>query len=216
MAEAVVILEKVIPKVGPFAGAELAEWTDIEDEIFKRQYAKFIYEEVSPSVRKLLIENEELVRDLVRRVKTETKTVFRGAYARGRELVLIKVRPQTWAKTTWLVSVTAGAAWYLGTETAPRTLAEQEGEIILGWADPIDKPKINAVQLWKAGIGYYAPESIAFDLVEKYPLHSLKEPWIVQPEQSYAIRVYYFATGDDNFQPVAFYVTIAEKLAKAL
>ncbi|MEM1551566.1 MAG: hypothetical protein QXH03_02715 [Candidatus Bathyarchaeia archaeon] len=201
-----------------FAGAitDLAALSSDEVAIFRDQLQK-IMSEVNPSVAKIISANAEVLINLIRRVKTETKSSFKGATARGKELTIELCRPSWFLRngtpiTTWLYTATAGTSWFIsGAGNAPVALPEDEGFAFLAWADPIDTPKAEAIQLEKGG-DLYVPESLPWDLTKEYPVIPLKEPWVILPEDSYRIQVRYNISGDDKLQPIAFRVVKAEAI----
>jgi hypothetical protein len=201
-----------------FGGAttNLAALSAEEVTLFREQLEK-IMREVNPAVARIISANAETLINLVRRVKTETKSPFAGAAARGKELTIELCRPRWFTAagttiTTWLKTVTAGTAYLIsGTGDAAITVPEEEGFAFLAFADPIDTPKAEAVQLEKGG-DLYVPESLPWDLTEEYPVIPLKEPWLILPEDSYRINVRYNIAGSDKLQPIAFRVVKAETI----
>jgi len=206
-----------------FAGVstDLAALTKAEVEVFVRQLDRVIAEEMSPAVRRIVLVHSPMLRDLIRRVKTEVKQPFEGAYARGAKLTLIYGRPRDYTKagttmTTWLFDATAGLDWFIsGTGDAAIKIPEEEGLAFLGWCDPVDTPCVEAIQLEKGG-DLMMPQTLNFEITEKYPVHELLEPWIIQPEQSYRIQARYHRTGPDRLQPISFRIGKAETLIPTL
>jgi len=200
---------------------DLAALTKEEVEIFVRELDRMIAEEMSPAVRRIVLVHSPMLRDLVRRVKTEVKQPFRGAYARGSQLTMIYGRPRDFTKAgvtmgTWLFDATAGLDWFIsGSGDAAIKIPEEEGLAFLGWCDPVDTPCVEAIQLEKGG-DLMMLQTLNFEVTEKYPVHELLEPWVIQPEQSYRIQVRYFRAGPDRLQPISFRVAKAETLITAL
>jgi hypothetical protein len=160
------------------------------------------------------------IRDMVRAVKARVGTSYGGSLGRGKELVALFCKPNMFTKngatlTTWLFTATAGLSWFIsGSTNAPITLDEDEGLVFLGWADPIDTPKADAVQLEKGGdlqIGEVLPFMANMDASGNSIIIN-KRPWYVYPKERYRVQVRYFADGDDRLQPIAFKISAAEKL----
>ena len=158
---------------------------------------------------------------LVRAVKAKVKRPFRGPIARGEQLTLIYQTPDLdvfkvagSTRTTWLADVTAGVDWLIsGSGDAAIELDEDEGLVILGWADPIDSPKSYLIQLYKAG-DFYIRQPLNWEVCKDFPAIPVKHPriWMVLPKESYRIKIKYHSSGKDWTQPIAFYVTKAKNL----
>lgn len=157
--------------------------------------------------------------NLVRRVKSKTGTSYAGSRATGTELCALALRPNFFTKngvtmTTWLFTATAGNDWFIsGAGDAAITLSDRQGLIFLGFADPIDTPKVEAVQLEKGGIPYTRPITLDFAVLEDSPVISLPSAWVIGPEEKYRIAVRYYASGDDNLRPIGFLITTADEIA---
>jgi len=174
-----------------------------------------------------IAENEEVfavlwnaredIYDIVRAVKKKNPgSEFKGMDAEGDDLDLILVRPQDIKKTgtaltSWIFSATAGTDYFESdTNDANLQLAEDEGRVYCGWADPIDSPKAVGVQFNLPGISKIVP--LNFDLSKDYPIIQHK-PVKILPKVSYSIQVRYKATGTDALRPIAVYATKAANLS---
>ena len=203
-----------------FAGVktDLAGLSDKEARAIVQQVLNEVPDNASPAVYALIKKHIPVLIGLVRRVKVETKSEFVGAGAQGKQLTIQICRPRFFEKagttmTTWLFTATAGADWFIsGSGDAAIACPEEEGFVFLGWADPIDSPKVEAVQLEKGGTPVGPPQTLNFDFTEKYPVHGLKLAWVIQPQDSYRVQVRYFVAGDDKFMPIAFRVVKAETI----
>jgi hypothetical protein len=156
----------------------------------------------------------------VRVVKEKVGSSYGGTLGRGKELAAMFCKPSMFTKngaalTTWLFTATAGLDWFIsGSTDAPIELGEDEGLIFLGWADPIETPKADSVQLEKGGDLQLA-EVLPFMANMDASGNSIiinKTPWYIYPKEKYRVQVRYFADGDDRLQPIGFKITTAEKL----
>jgi len=194
------------------AGKEekLGELKAEDVEIFVRELDLFIQSEMHPVLRRVIIDHANDILDIIRTVQYESKAGFKGAYARGNELTLLHLYPTLvgWSANSWLKSYTStGATDWIGSESSPISVGERAGHIYLALYDPIDVPKVGAIQFAKDGdkfvietLNWYR---IRTDLV---PTYVLREPWLIAPRHTYYVRVRVDITGDDKLQPLAFAV----------
>jgi len=179
-------------------------------------------EHVAPYIREYIDWAFPALIHCLRKVKKEVKEEFKGSEARGSELTIQLGIPRFFTKagttmTDWLFTIAAvGEDWFIsGSADAAIEVPETEGFVFAAWADPIDSPKVDSVQLEKGG-DLIIPERLNFELCEKYPIIRLKKPWVIEPKDKYRIKVYYFATGDDKLQPLAFRICKAEDVLPSL
>lgn len=152
---------------------------------------------------------------------------FKGAGARGDQLLINPLRVGDVSRTTWLVTITAaGAATWIGASGAANDIdmlvssLPVLSHVYIGFTDPIASPKIDTVQFVKDSDAY-VEEVLQFGWRESFnenenPFHELRTPWVAPPQSSYYIPVRYFITGEDLFQPVAFAVKRARDVIAAL
>ena len=191
---------------------EVSAMSEDEVEIFVREMDALIHGIEHETIKAIVLSNVDLIFDVVRYVNANTKQGFKGAYARGQALTILWIQPSDFNKTTWLktYSSTGWTDWAFS-ESSPDTVAEEEAFIILGWYNPIDVPKVSQVQLIKNG-DKYVPETLSLTFRTKsdaYGAHQNREPWVLGPESTYAIRSYATATGDDKLTPIGFKIARA-------
>jgi hypothetical protein len=198
-------------EVAEVAGVEmkLASVTSREVEEIAKMLDKMLYREATPAIRELFTENFDLVIDLIRAVKTETKQEFAGVRARGNQLTLVDLTADqftnVWGATgkvdfTYTATAT-GAVDYLGTEAAPETVAEEEGYLILGFVELSTSPKINKTQLTKNG-DKYVWNNVKFEVDENFYVASLTEPWFFPPESNFYVQMNFYKTGKVETIPI--------------
>jgi len=197
----------------PIAGKEekLGELSSEDVEIFVRELDALVQEEQHPIIRRIIAVNGPNILDIIRTVQYETKAGFKGAYARGNELTLLLAYPSVfgWSSNSWLKNYTStGATDWIGSSSSTIDTGERGGHIWLALFDPIDVPKIGAVQLNKDGDNFVI-ETLGLNYKIKtdiLPVHILREPWLFPPRHTYYVRVRVDITGDDKLQPIAFIV----------
>jgi len=198
-------------EVAEVAGVEmkLASMKSDEVETLARMLDKILYINANEGVRQLFIENFDLVIDLVRAVKTETKQEFAGVRARGNQLTIVDLTADqftyVWGATgatdfTYTATAT-GAVDYLGTSANPETVAEETGYLILGFIELAPSPKINKTQLTKNG-DKYIWNNIEFEADEEFYVAALPEPWFFPPESNFYVQMNFFKTGKVELKPI--------------
>ena len=198
---------------------KLAALSEAECESILSLMDRLYYENANKATRALVAENAELVIDLVRAVKTETKQEFAGPVARGNQLTLVDmtadVFTRVWGGTSPIEFVNTisatGSTDYIGTSSNPESVAEEEGYVFLGLTELAASPKINKVLLTKNGDAYpYG--NLNWDVDEDYYLAALPEPYFLPPETSYYITVYANKTGTTELKPIGFKVLQAKNV----
>lgn len=198
--------------------------------------------ERNPVVAAIIARGAPRILDAVRMVNYETKNGYKGAGARGHELVvnpigvndLLEANPATAglaadskgaAAENWLITVTsAAAACYSGDATYNNQMLVSSlpvlSHVFLGWVNPIEVPKAEMIQLIKDG-DPWTPENFTWQWRDTFgdnrvPTYEQKQPWVIPPGRSYYIAVDYYITGDDKLQPIGFTVKRATDIITAL
>jgi len=211
----------------------LRDFAQESSEKFKVTLSKFSREEVdaltemveadvfgSPEpIRKLVSIGMLAIVNCARGVKTAAnEQMFLGVEAAGNQLLIEPIDAgmftNVWGATgatDFKTTLTAtGAKDYIGTSTSQETTTEEEGYVILGFAELSPVAKVNKALLNKNSkpLPYVG---LNFDKCGGYQLAALPEPWIIFPEQSFYIQVNVFRTGACNLQPVGYKVLQAKK-----
>ena len=182
----------------------------------------------NPLVANMIARNSPRILDLVRVVNAQSgcQQGYGGAGARGNALVVNPLRQGDVTITHgWQVAITAiGATTWIGSSTSTIAMTVSSlpvlGHIYLGFVDPIEVPKVDAVQLVKNG-DPWPEEVLVFNWRHGFgshstPVHELKQPWIVPPGENYYIPLRYNRVGDDRLEPIAFTVKRASDILTAL
>lgn len=168
-------------------------------------------------IRKTVAEGFDLLKDVVRCVKSYNKQGFGGIRAKERELTMLSLTPDifdsVWGSTdvtSWDKDISgAGVYDFVGSPDNPETTAEEEAIVIFGFADPIlikeypnSQPEspIKRVELGR-DIRQRFYLDTTFEYCENYPFVALPEPFIVLPESEFWIKVQ-CSTGSTKFRPV--------------
>jgi len=197
-------------------------------ELLVRKADTLAMSKLNPLVAEIVAAVMPDVVNLVRMVNVNTKQGFAGMLATSRQLDLTWPRakdfdPYAIGGTTWLVADTdipagsGGSGTGVKTYKTETTLTENEGVIILGFLDAIDNPKVDAVKFYKYGKEVGVPQNLNWDVrpgfgTENLPVAKLAVPVIVEPEASYKIENYWFATGNNRLEPIAFHVKQAQAI----
>jgi len=198
-------------EVAEVAGVEmkLASMRSEEVNELAKMIDKLLYIEANESIRQLYVENFDLVIDLIRAVKTETKQDFAGIRARGNQLTIVALTADQFARvwgTTGKLDFTytataTGPTDYLGTSANPEIVPEESGCLILGYQELSVSPKINKCQLIKNG-DKYIWNNIDFEADENFYVAALAEPWVFPPESSFHVKMNFYKTGKTELKPI--------------
>ena len=196
---------------------KLSSLSELDSALFAKTLDYIVSQISSPLTYDIIVRRASLTLDLVRMVNTETKQGFKGTWARGKQLTLKFISPDEMfgSGTTWLKTYTStGWTDWAYSSSSPKDVGEEEGYIILGFANLVEDPKTDMVKLYKDGDNY-VPTDLSWDFHEdtrRIYVQELPESWLFPPESSFAIRVHVRATGDDKLVPIGFRVLQAENL----
>jgi len=168
-------------------------------------------------------DNFDLVVDLVRAVKSFSRSPYQGIRSKEKGLQIIRLTPDVFTyiwgatgATNWTYEVTiAGVYDYVGTPDSPETTAEEEGLIIFGFLDTSTTKPVKRVQIVKDGRSKFY-QDLSFEYLCAYdsvPYIPLEEPILILPESSFYIKVQTSA-GTTKLEPVGFKVLMRTEIAK--
>lgn len=157
--------------------------------------------------------------DVVRMVNVNTSQGFRGSRASGNELNHIRMHARQFfdpdnsgtARVSWnrTISTTGSKPFFEGATTnLEYTLGENEGLIFLGWYNPSLTPLADAYQI-RLNTEDADVVPIDFEMFDDEggdKVMEFRQPYILAPEQSGRINVYYYRTGEDEMRPLGLYV----------
>lgn len=202
-------------------------------EILIEELDTMVDREANPVIAAIIARGAPRVLDAVRMVNSSSKAGYKGAVARGPELVanpldvddMSSAQNGATAKTTWLATITSvGGAGYAGTATYDIQMLVSSlpnlAHVILGFVDPVEVPKVSMVQLIKNSDAW-SREYVTLNWRDTFgnnatPVYELKQPWMVPPGEEYYIAANYYITGDDKLQPIGFAVKRATDILTAL
>jgi len=216
---------EIAPQVTVRAGSLKAE----DVNLLVRKLDKTAPSKLNPLVAEIVSDAIEDIILLVRLVAQAVRVGFRGMAATGRQLDINWIRAKDIVpysisgKITWLVSDTEIPSAQGGSGTGTKTykpettVGDEEGLIFMGFVDPIERPKVDAVRFSKAGVPM-VPQTLNWNIrpgfgPENLPVAALERPVYVGPKQTYKIENFWFATGDDRLEPIGFIVKRAEAFA---
>ncbi|MEM2338598.1 MAG: hypothetical protein QXW83_00175 [Nitrososphaerales archaeon] len=182
----------------------------------------------------MVAEEVDPIITLIRMVKVETKEEFTGILGSGANLDITWLRPKdvggpllnsAGASNKGLYGGANGGVYsWLHTFTAntsediipEQIMAKTAGVIHLGAIDPVEVPKVNAIQFTIAGIPSPA-QSMKFNIrssfgTESLPFVRFEKPVIVGPEKRQKITVMPNISGDSKLELLSLLVTKAEAL----
>jgi len=168
----------------------------------------------------------------VRMVKLETKQSFQGVLGAGAALDIMWLRAEQiggplldaanavattgpWQNglTNWLMPLTAGTDDYI---IDPQSMAEEAALVHLGAIDPVEVPKVEAVQFYLAAIPTPAQVTpfIVRDCLgsERLSFVRWEKPVICGPEKNHAINCAPYISGDTKMQLLSLLIGRAQDL----
>ena len=189
-----------------------------EAEILAAEMERVVTDVKSPLIAGMIAENFENILLLVESVNHETKQGYRGAGARGSQLTAQLITPSDLAKTQWDTTVVSGASDFISTFTVPRSIPEDEGEIILALMDQVNKPLIDKAQFQKDGdplvvepLAFRNRKTLAITSGQtETPVAKLRRVLIAPPESTYAMRISAVVSGADSLEPIGFRIRKAK------
>ena len=213
--------------LAPFSAREV-------ETLFQKLNMLALYRE-HPGIAAMVAEEADSILVACRKVKTETKQDFRGILGAGMNLEIGWLRAKdvggelTDQNTvagkgaygigpgggvySWLNTFTAGVSVDMFPEA---TLIQEAGIIFLGFIDPIEVPKVEAIQFTLAGMPS-PPQSLAFRVNQEFggpgslPFARLEKPVFVGPQRRFAVTVNPGISGDSKCEPLALLITAVEK-----
>ena len=213
--------------LAPFSAKEV-------ETLFQKLNMLALYRE-HPGIAAMVAEEADSILVACRKVKTETKQEFRGILGAGANLEIAWLRAKdvggrltdqhtitgkgAYGKGSgggvysWLNTFTAGTSVDMFPEA---TMIEEAGIIFLGFIDPIEVPKVEAVQFTLAGIPC-PPQSLAFRINREFggpgslPFARLEKPVFIGPERKFSVTVNPGISGNSKCEPLALLITTAEK-----
>lgn len=161
----------------------------------------------------------------LRLANKEDQQGYKGATASGNELdsLLFNARqfydPDSAGnpRSKWDRTINSVGSKYFfidSTGAAAKTLSLYESMIFLGWYNPLPDPCADAFQI-TLNTDVYDVQDLDFDKVNAdngEPIIEFKEPFIVPPNESALIQVYYYRTGTDGMRPLGLWFEEAKNL----
>jgi len=194
----------------------------------------------NPWIQALFAKNAVAIANAVRAVNVESGSGFKGAVGGGRQLDLLRFRPEqfqdpaalvaqrrlTWARA--MAAVPGVGVGYTGqlicAFDVPAPLAADnhaallmgttEAMCIFGFANPSWTPCTSAIRITYIARQYNI-QNAAFELCQvwdHFPLVELKEPLIVYPRETVLVEVEYYQNGTDEIQPVGLWIKMSQNL----
>lgn len=209
------IMDEISPQ-GFAAGSEeiagatqtLAELRQDEHEKILQLLDTYYYTNANPSVKDLVVENEDMITNLVRVVKQEVNQSFAGGLARGQALTLVDLEAEQFTNvygasaTSWENNIAGtGAFDYIGTSASAESVSEEEGYLIFGFIEKVPTPKVNKVMPQKNS-ETYPYSGLSWKSDEDVLLAPLPEPYFFPPESTFYIQGKANKTGDIELIPL--------------
>lgn len=191
----------------------------------------------NPWVQALFAKNAVAIANAIRVVQVESGSGFKGAVGGGRQLDLLRFRPEqfqdpavaaiqrrlTWARAMGLVPGTGvgytgeliSAFNALAVDTHGALLmGTTEALCLFGFANPSWVPATSAIRITYIARAFNI-QNAGFELAQvwdHYPLIELKEPCIVYPRETILVEVEYYQNATDEIQPIGLWIKMSQNL----
>ena len=215
------------------AEIDYADLVTLADEL------DIMLEQENPWIQALFAKNAVAIANAVRVVNVDSASGFKGAVGSGRQLDILRFRPEqfqdpavaavaqarlTWARAMGLVVPPVGytgeiicapavAGDVVDTHGA-LTMGTTEALLIFGFANPSWTPCTSAIQITYLARQYNI-QNAGFDLTqvwEHFPLLELKEPFILYPREDGRVQARYYQNGTDEIQPVGLWIKMSQNM----
>ena len=216
------------------AEIEYADLVTLADEL------DILIAQENPWIQALFAKNAVAIANAVRAVNMESGSGFKGAVGGGRQLDILRFRPEqfqdpsvaavaqarlTWARamalvpgvgvgyTGEIICAPAVAGDAVDTHGA-LTMGTTEALLIFGFANPSWTPATSAIQITYIARQYNI-QNADFDLAQvwdHFPLIELKEPLIVYPRETIRIEARYYQNATDEIQPVGLWIKMSQNI----
>ncbi len=194
----------------------------------------------NPWVQALFAKNAVAIANTVRVVNVESASGFKGAVGSGRQLDILRFRPEqfqdpavaavaqtrlSWVRNMALVAPPVGytgeiicapavAGDAIDTHGA-LTMGTTEAIMIFGFADPAWWGTcVSAIQITYLARAYNI-QNADFELsqiFQQFPLIELKEPFVLYPREDGRVTAWYYQNGWDMLQPIGLWIKMSQNL----
>lgn len=195
---------------------QVVDLTSDEDTIFENEWDKFFTKHFrAREVIDLYQDNKENIKEAARVAKYQLEASFGGQNAKTNEFGWTWIQPNhllataapTYATATWnryITTANVTTRWidWIGSAATNLKLTKYGTLIIIGFADPVDEPKIDAVLAKVKGteypIWYFGDAMMDTD----WRVVELTAPIILEKEQEMYLQTLAGRAGLDKLQPL--------------
>jgi len=199
------------------AGYQKVDLTTEEDDLFESEWDKIVTRHfVVREASDIFADHKEAIKEACRIAKYQLEQPFGGANARTNEFGWQPIMPNfiltanaapTYATRTWnqwltTSDVTTGWKDWIASSASKFKLSKYSTLIIIGFADPVEVPKIDALRATIKSIDYpiwYFGDQMA---EQDYPVVELTAPIILEKEQEMNIRELVGRAGLSKIRPL--------------
>ena len=207
-------------------GKPLRAVTVDELDLFNKDLTSIAAQYASEPIRAALAKNQREALVLARAVMYAASQPYKGAYAVGDEICMRLICPVDMAYTIeeiWdlnLSAETVGDIWGTqtgGTTPADDTMGEEEGNIIVGFTNPVPLPGLAKYQFIKGGKTFpYFPLQYNIARADSLPFVEVLAPLLEFPEETVRIQCDVGrAIAVDRTQPVGLHFCRASAIRAA-
>jgi hypothetical protein len=198
------------------AAYQKVDLTTDEDNLFEAEWDKFVTRHfVVREASDIFADYKEEIKEAARIAKYQLEQPFGGVNARTNEFGWQPIMPNhllatttpTYATATWnqwLATSDVTTRWkdWIGSNSSHFKLSKYSTMIIVGFLDPVDVPKIDALRAWVKSIDYpiwYFADQMA---EQDDKIIELAAPIILEKEQEMYIRQLVGRAGLSKLRPI--------------
>lgn len=193
--------------------------TDAETAIFNDEWDKLWTKHFrAREVIDVYQDHKDAIKLACEIAKYQLESPFGGQLAKTNEFGWMPIMPNhllataacTYATATWvqnLVTSDVTTRWkdWIGTSTTALTLSKYATMIIIGFADPMNDPKVDAILPKIKGIEYPVIPIYEQMFETDYHIYELPTPWIVEQQQQIYIQELVGRAGRSELHPIGVY-----------
>jgi len=196
------------------------ELTSEEDDTFENEWDRFItWHYRTREIVDVFEDNKENIKEAARISKYQLEATFGGVNAKTSQFGWMPIMPNfilatstpTYATATWVDYISTSDVtnrWkdWIGTSSSNFKLSKYATMIIIGFYDPVEVPKVDALlasvksvdyPIWYFGDSFADPEALH--------IYELAEPIILEKEQEMYIQKLCGRPGRDELRPLGVY-----------
>lgn len=203
---------------------EMADLSEKEQEIFNKEWDSFVATHLAQrDFVDIFEDNKEQILEACKIAKYQLECDFGGVNCKTNEFGWQEIHPailqtsssattysvNTWHKNYATSDVTTIWKDWIGTSSASLQLSKYATMIVIGFIDPVENPKVDAIKATIKGNEYpiWYMQNAMMPNAGNNNLHvyELPKPFVVEKEQNMYLQARIARAGDDELRPIGVY-----------